>query len=232
MGFGINERVVEIIGKIKRLGLSGLYDRITEIVCTNFYIKLNKLKFHFYHCKSGRNLKIYRKIYIKILPGGRLTVGDNFKFTSGSGINPICKNVRGEIYIWKNAEIKIGNNTGISSACLWAKENITIGDNVKIGGDCLIMDTDAHSLDYRIRNGSLCDEDGNIQDSISAKSKPIIIGDDVLVGARSIVLKGVTIGARSIIAAGSVVTKSIPCDCIAGGNPCNVIKKISNNENF
>lgn len=48
------------------------------------------------------------------------------------------------------------------------------------------------------------------------KSAPIVIEDDVWVGAHSIILKGVTIGARSIIGAGSVVTKNIPPDCVAG----------------
>lgn len=56
-------------------------------------------------------------------------------------------------------------------------------------------------------------------------SAPIVIEDDVWVSAHSIILKGVTIGARSIIGAGSVVTKSIPADCVAAGNPCRVIKK-------
>ena len=55
-------------------------------------------------------------------------------------------------------------------------------------------------------------------------SSPIVIEDDVFIGVNCIILKGVTIGARSIIAAGSVVTKSIPADCIAGGNPAKVIR--------
>ena len=46
------------------------------------------------------------------------------------------------------------------------------------------------------------------------------------IGAQCIVLKGVTIGARSIIGAGSVVTKSIPADCIAAGNPCKVLRRL------
>ena len=57
---------------------------------------------------------------------------------------------------------------------------------------------------------------------------PIFIEDDVWIGAHSIILKGVTIGARSIIGAGSVVTKSIPADCVAAGNPCKVIRKLNN----
>ena len=55
---------------------------------------------------------------------------------------------------------------------------------------------------------------------------PVIIDDDVWIGARCLILKGVHIGARSIIAAGSVVTNDIPADVIAGGNPCRVIRQI------
>lgn len=61
-------------------------------------------------------------------------------------------------------------------------------------------------------------------------SAAITICDDVWLGARCQVLKGVTIGARSIIAAGSIVTKDIPADVIAGGNPCKVIKRLNNYE--
>ena len=57
-------------------------------------------------------------------------------------------------------------------------------------------------------------------------NRDTVIEDDVWVGAHSIILKGVTIGARSIIGAGSVVTKNIPPDCVAAGNPCRVIKSL------
>lgn len=95
-------------------------------------------------------------------------------------------------------------------------DSVTIGDNVKVRACVLITDTDAYPLDYLARRTS---NDGT-------KSTPIVIEDDVWVGAHSIILKGVTIGARSIIGAGSVVTKSIPADCVAAGNPCKVIKTL------
>ena len=56
---------------------------------------------------------------------------------------------------------------------------------------------------------------------------PIIVGDDVFVGANSIILKGVIIGARVIIGAGSVVTKNIPSDEIWAGNPAKFIRKVN-----
>jgi acetyltransferase-like isoleucine patch superfamily enzyme len=54
----------------------------------------------------------------------------------------------------------------------------------------------------------------------------LTIGNHVNIGGNCTILKGVTIGARSIIGAGSVVTKSIPADCIAAGNPCKIIREM------
>lgn len=198
--------------------------RVYPFVRTKSYIGINRILFRLFGVTFGKGLRVYDRFYLTMHPGASLTIGDNFTFSSGDGINPLCRNLRGKIYIDNNASILIGNNVGISSACLWAKERITIGDKVKIGGDCILMDTDAHNLDYQIRNSGETDEKGISIDTLSANSSPIVIENDVLIGTRCIILKGVTIGARSIIAAGSVVTKSIPADCIAGGNPCKVIR--------
>ena len=199
---------------------------ITRKIRFYYYIFLNRFIFHINNVSYGKNLRIFNRFYLLKHPTAYIEIGDNFTFTSGEAFNPLCRNIRGCIFVDKNSKLKIGNNTGISSACIWAKENITIGNNVKIGGDCIIMDTDAHNLDYRIRNGSILDENGKCIDCLTAKSKPIIIEDDVLIGTRCIVLKGVTIGAHSIIGSGSVVTKNIPANVIAAGNPCKVIKSI------
>lgn len=103
------------------------------------------------------------------------------------------------------------------STRMWIHDSVTIGDNVKVGACVLITDTDSHPMNYEVRRTS----------NYGTKSAPIVIEDDVWVDAHSIILKGVTIGARSIIGAGSVVTKSIPADCVAAGNPCKVIKSIN-----
>lgn len=81
----------------------------------------------------------------------------------------------------------------------------------------IILDSDAHSLNFLHRRDGVVDMANRID-------KEIIIEDDVLIGTNCIVLKGVRIGARSIIGAGSIVTKDIPSDCIAAGNPAKVIK--------
>lgn len=61
---------------------------------------------------------------------------------------------------------------------------------------------------------------------MNAKSEPVVIEEDVLIGANSIILKGSRIGARSIIGAGSVVSGFVPSDCVAAGNPCKIIRRI------
>lgn len=162
----------------------------------------------------GKECKIYNKIYYFLHPSGILSIGDNFAFSSGSNFNQLSRNIRGSIYVASGASLSIGNNVGISSCCIWATKSITIGNHVNIGADTLILDTDAHHLDWLAR-----------RNHGERTSKPVVIGDDVFIGTRCIILKGVTIGARSIIGAGSVVTRNIPADCIAAGNPCKIIKR-------
>ena len=163
----------------------------------------------------GKNIQIPSKV-LWLIRGGRITIGDNFYLSSGNGVNPIASNLQADVYVEPGATLTIGNNVGMSSTRLWIHESARIGNNVKIGGCVLITDTDAHPMDYMARRSS----------NEGTKSAPVVIEDDVWVGAHCIILKGVTIGARSIIGAGSVVTKSIPADCVAAGNPCRVIKNL------
>ena len=93
---------------------------------------------------------------------------------------------------------------------------LEIGDRVLVGGNCLITDTDFHPLDKNVR----------IQDPKNITSKPVSIGDDVFIGAQSIILKGTRIGDGSIIGAGSVVLGEIPANVVAAGNPAVIIRKL------
>lgn len=198
--------------------------RVWPKVSTMLYTYYNRLWFKLIGVKYGAGMKVYDKVYV--LGKGNITIGDDFKFTSGGSINPICRNIRGTMFVPSpESQIEIGDRVGISSACLWAKERITIGNDVNIGGDCLIMDNDAHPHGF-IERRRVYKEGvkGDAYDKIIPTS-PIEIDDDVWIGARCQILKGVHIGARSIIAAGSVVTKDVPPDCIAGGNPCRIIAR-------
>ncbi|WP_347216441.1 sugar O-acetyltransferase [Chryseobacterium sp.] len=94
---------------------------------------------------------------------------------------------------------------------------VTFGNNVFIGPNCSFY-TAGHPLDVKQRNAGL------------EYARPITIGDNVWFGGNVVVLPGVTIGNNTVIGAGSVVTKDIPENVVAVGNPCKVVKNIEGNE--
>jgi acetyltransferase-like isoleucine patch superfamily enzyme len=108
-----------------------------------------------------------------------------------------------------NAQIIIGDGCGFSGTVIGSFTKIELGKNVMCGANTLITDSDWHLDDPR-----------------AGVSKPVFIDDNVWLGVNVTVLKGVTIGKNSVIGAGSVVTKDIPANVIAGGNPCVIIKNI------
>ena len=91
---------------------------------------------------------------------------------------------------------------------------VTFGDNVFIAPDC-VFSTAGHPIDTEQRNLGL------------EIALPITVGDNVWIGTNVSVLPGVTIGSNVVIGAGSVVNRNIPDGVIAAGNPCRVIRKIT-----
>lgn len=185
---------------------------------SNQYFKYyNRFKFIVLGIQYGANCIVHGSVRVSIGQKACVRIGDNFCFLSGRSLNPLSRNLRGCICVNDNAILEIGHNVNVSSIVLRAHKRISIGNHVDIGANTIIMDSDAHSLDYLDRRNFATDMKAK-------KDMPILIGDDVLIGANCLILKGVTIGSRSIVGAGSVVTKSIPADCIAAGNPAKVIK--------
>lgn len=159
--------------------------------------------------------------------GGRLLSGVKVSirgdFTIGKDVVIGAKGIdlfsHSQIISMPLSKLIIGNQVGMTSVSIFCKERIEIGDYVNIGAGCLIIDSDFHAIDWRVRKN-------RIRDVQESKNAPIKIGNYAFIGARCIILKGVTIGERSIIGAGSVVSDDIPSDCIAAGNPCKIIKYI------
>jgi acetyltransferase-like isoleucine patch superfamily enzyme len=114
--------------------------------------------------------------------------------------------------------IKIGAGSGLSFPVISSRSGITIGSHVKLGGNVRIFDHDYHALDLETRRSP--------DDSDAALTRPVVIEDDVFIGANSMVLKGVRVGQGSVVGAGSVVSKSIPAGEIWAGNPARLIRKI------
>jgi acetyltransferase-like isoleucine patch superfamily enzyme len=114
------------------------------------------------------------------------------------------------------ASLTIGDDFGMTGGAIVCEERINIGNRVLVGANCIISDTDFHPLDAQTRYAH----------PAQAQTAPITIGDDVFIGMRSLILKGVTIGARSVIGAGSVVTRDVPEDTIVAGAPARVIRSL------
>ena len=105
---------------------------------------------------------------------------------------------------------------------------VTIGDDVMIGPNVSIM-TPVHPLRYQDRNMRVR-ENGELYDL--EYGKPITIGNNCWIAANVTVTGGVTIGNGCVIGAGSVVTRDIPDNCLAAGNPCRVIREITDRDDI
>lgn len=165
------------------------------------------------NCKKVGN---YRDICPVLLKGkGVVSFGNNVNI--GVIESPLFYNSYSYIEARnKTSFIKFGNNIFINNNSTFISEGteIVIGDNVLIGLNFSVYDSDFHELNPEKRVNGI------------PKMASVNIQKNVFIGSNVIVLKGVTIGENTIIASGSIVTKSIPPNVIAGGNPCKVIRVI------
>jgi acetyltransferase-like isoleucine patch superfamily enzyme len=140
----------------------------------------------------------------------KVTIGHNCVFRSSPLSNLIGVNRPCVVNAQKGSTIEIGHGCGFSGTIIGAFISISIGNEVKCGANTLITDSDWHP-----------------EDSRSNSNMPVRIEDNVWLGEGVKVLKGVTIGRNSVIGAGSVVTKDIPANVVAAGNPCRVLKELT-----
>ena len=193
--------------------LAGLKKAIRNIIeCptrvkNNLLLKVNGVKTAANVCVKGK---------VRIVNKGEISFGENVKILGGEKYNPIGFGGTVNIVSEKGSKISVGKNSGMSNCTLYARAKIEIGERVLLGAGTKIYDTDFHSLDASYRNTD--------KDKKNAISKPVVIGNDVFIGAGTIVLKGVTIGDGAIIGAGSVVTKNVENGEIWAGNPAKKIR--------
>jgi acetyltransferase-like isoleucine patch superfamily enzyme len=162
--------------------------------------KAKKLCYH-YNTLHPSDLELQKEILKNIFS----KIGDNFTieqaFRCDYGYN-----------------IEIGNNFFANYNLLILDcAKVIIGDNVLIGPNVSIY-TAGHPVHFETRNLGF------------EYAFPITIGDNVWIGGNVVINPGVTIGKNSVIGSGSVVTKDIPADVVAVGNPCRVIKVISDED--
>lgn len=113
----------------------------------------------------------------------------------------------------------IGNNTYINyNCCFLDSAKVTIGDYVYMGPNCNIF-TPCHPIHYELR-----------KEKVTEYALPVTVGSHSWIGGDVVITPGVTIGENCVIGAGSVVTKDIPDNSIAVGNPCKVIRQVNDKD--
>lgn len=215
------QKIKILISKIKNsetIDYSGIFFQYISQYRQNFGILLLNRFVHFIcyikGVKLGRNVIFNGIPIIQRVPNSSIIFGSNCTFNSAKKwlLRP-CAIVTED----KNAEIVIGNNTGVTGLRIFAVSKVTIGNNVLIGLNCTILDNDGHHSDLSKRELDIIPS--------NIPSRPIVIEDNVFIGMECTILKGVTIGKNSVIGARSVVFNDIPENCIAAGNPCKIIMR-------
>jgi len=167
--------------------------------------------------RLGKNVILFGFPIIKAETDSNIIIGNNVVLCSKSENTALGVSKPVILRAMKpEAVISIDERSGISGATICAMEHISIGKECLLGSDVMIFDNDFHSLNPAGRRFS--QKDINV--------KPVVIENNVFIGARAIVMKGVKIGENSVIGAGSVVVSNIPSNVIAAGNPCKIIKSL------
>ncbi len=118
---------------------------------------------------------------------------------------------RSRLAVQTGARLVIGDDCWINGAMIAATVSVTIGNNCRLAPFVHIMDGDFHDLQDR---------------ALPGESAPIVLEDDVRVGIRVIILKGVTVHKGAAIAPGAIVTKDVPPNTLVAGVPAKPIKKL------
>ncbi|MCA9978846.1 MAG: acyltransferase [Anaerolineales bacterium] len=169
----------------------------------NIFAVLNAYWF-FRNAELGKKVRLWGRPEISNL--GRLIIGERVRLNS--------KVAKLELATGFDGTLKIGAGTFINyGTSIGAMQHIEIGKDCNIGTYCILMDNDFHRLEPERRQEM-------------PESKPIVLEDNVWLGARVIVLRGVTIGAGSVVGANSIVTKNVPPRCLAVGMPAKVVRAL------
>ena len=168
--------------------------------------------------RSGSGCRFAGLPVVRLASGSRISLGRNVLVNSRHTSNQAgLPHPTIFAALEDNSSIEVGEGTGISGASIVARSAIKIGQRVLVGAGVCIWDTDFHPLDATSRRE---------HSTRGARYALILIEDEVFIGARSIILKGVTIGLGAVIGAGSVVTKDVNSGDIVAGNPARVVGSI------
>ncbi len=180
----------------------------------DFYNSRDPELLEMYH-KARKLLKIYNNLDSELTSERENLLTELFSF-KGSGVW-----IETPFFCDYGDNISIGDNTFINTNCMFLDNNkITIGKNGLIAPYVQIY-TAIHPL--KASDRIVTTEHGT---RYLTSTKPVCIGDNVWIGGNAVIFPGVTIGNNVTIGAGSVVTKDIPDDMLAFGNPCEIKRRL------
>lgn len=138
--------------------------------------------------------------------------------------------IYGQLWIFGSGRLSMGHHSFLGAGSrIWCNSSVRIGSYVLISHQVDIHDCDSHSTQWRDRREEIHArfDDGRGGVPAGVRTEPITIEDDVWIGFKSSILKGVTIGRGAIVAANSVVTKDVPPFTLVAGNPARVIRELA-----
>lgn len=166
----------------------------------------------FYSLNAQLQIALRAKVPLSVRLRGRIRIAGAGDVIFGNGVTMIGNVVPVEIISHRNARVVIGGQSFINyGVSISAHQEVVIGQRCKIGHYVFIMDNNQHDLRDRTK---------------LPESAPVVVEDDVWIGAHSIILPGVRIGRNSVIGAGSVVKEDVPPDCLVAGNPASVKRSL------
>ena len=200
--------------------LSEKYINLQEWTSGLTGIAMLKLKSLLFGVELGEKIKCFGSVHISRSPESQISIGNNVYLISSSERASACAIYSPVKFRTFSQTSKIIIEEGVSlngTSILARSKTVRIGKGTMVAANVVIMDSDFHAVwppENRPQNPAENDADVNI-------------GENVWLGIKSIILKGVTIGDNSVIAAGSIVTKDIPANVLAGGSPARVIRKLA-----
>lgn len=163
-------------------------------------------------CRLGRGVILNGLPYVRCRGAGSIVLGDGVTINSTRWSNWLNTPGAMILNVEDGATLELKAGSGVSSSQIIANVGIEIGEDSLVGAGSLICDSDMHEIPL----GS----------SKAIAAAPIRIGRGVFIGARCIVLKGVTIGDGAVVAAGSVVVRDVPAHVLVAGNPAKELRKL------
>jgi acetyltransferase-like isoleucine patch superfamily enzyme len=171
-----------------------------------------------------KSLKIYGRPLVFVAAGGRIEIAENVTLNSDPLRYHLHMNSPVKLLADRaDSRISIGANTRLNGACIHAWQRVQVGEGCLIAAGVQICDANGHQLSFP-----------DVEQRISTRDDPqaVVIEDHVWIGYNALILPGVRVGRGSVVAAGSIVTRDVPPNCLVGGIPAKVLRRFDSGEGW